>query len=459
MNEEYDKLEQRLRERLADHSIEAPANGWDRIAASMAEIDAAAKPATQPAPQPISIAPHRRQRLGLRRAWQYGVAAMLLLGIGLLVNRLTRLAPQPDQSELLADATVLYDPVTTTNEDAIEEPASADPIEEIAGTPTRFATKSAPTISSKIAQNEAATRTSDISEIDYSAEKVAAIESVESTNNHVSNESTASNDNHKQSDKKDDNTQTTREQFQKRLKEVLDGDKRKSGRFSTSLYASNLNGVGGNFNVSPNRLSQSGMVATEVLNISQGEIISVMGTGESVRVQPQTEMKHHIPFTVGASLQYELNDRWALESGVTYTYLHSTAKAEGVFTYQWAQELHYIGIPLTASYKIINRDLFNLYARAGGAVERAVAANRVFNMSEGSSEGITRPSEKIECKGVQMSVSAAVGAEVKLIDRLGIYAEAGAGYFFDNNQPLSYRSENPFSVTLQAGLRLHLGNK
>lgn len=456
MNENYDKFEQLLHERLADHSVEAPANGWDRIAASMAEIDAAAEKQVEPI-APIRIATHRHKRLGMRRAWQYGIAAMVLLGIGLLADRLTRLAPQPDPDTLAQ--TALFDPATASNETSIEEPASADPIEEVANTPTRIAAKSEPKISSKIAQNESVTLTYDIDEIDYSSEKEATIEPAEGTNNHVSVENAASSDNHKQQDKKTDDTHTSREQFQKRLQQILEDEKGRSGRFSTALYASNLNGVGGNFNVSSNRLAQSGMVATEVLNISQGEIISVMGTGESVRVQPETKMKHHVPFTVGASLQYELTDRWALESGVTYTYLHSTAKAEGIFTYEWSQELHYIGIPLTASYKIINRDMFDLYARAGGAVERAVAANKVFNMSGGTSEGITRPNEKIECKGVQMSVAAAVGAEVKLINRLGIYAEAGAGYFFDNNQPLSYRSENPFSVTLQAGLRVHLGNK
>ena len=458
MNENYDKLEQLLHERLADHSVDVPSNGWDRIAASMAEIDAAAEKPIEPV-APIRISTHRHKRLGMRRTWQYGIAAMLLLGIGLLANRLTHLAPQPDQSKLLASTTVLYDPATTSNEATIEEPASTDPIKDIANTQTRFATRSESKTSSKNAQNENATLTSDINEFDYSTEKAADVEPVESTNNHVSVESSASNDNHKQSNQKTDDTHTAREQFQKRLQEVLKGDKRRSGRFSTALYASNLNGVGGNFDVSSNRLAQSGMVATEVLNISQGEVISIMGTGESVRVQPETKMKHHVPFTVGASLQYELTDRWAIESGVTYTYLHSTAKAEGIFTYEWSQELHYIGIPLTASYKIINRNMFDLYARAGGAVERAVAANKVFNMSAGTSEGISRPNEKIDCKGVQMSVAAAIGAEVKLINRLGIYAEAGAGYFFDNNQPLSYRSENPFSVTLQAGLRLHLGNK
>ena len=83
MNETNDKFEKRLSERLADHGVDAPADMWDRIAASMAEIDAVAKPTTPP----ITIAPHRRQRLGLRRAWQYGIAAILLLGIGLLANR------------------------------------------------------------------------------------------------------------------------------------------------------------------------------------------------------------------------------------------------------------------------------------------------------------------------------------------------------------------------------------
>ena len=182
MNEQYDKFEKRLADQLANHSVDAPADMWDRIAASMAEIDAAAKPATPP----ITIAPHRRQRLGLRRTWQYGVAAMLLLGIGLLANRLVRLAPQPDQSALLAEATVLYDPATTPNKESIEEPTTTDPTEEIAGTPTRFATKSDPKTSSKIAQNEAFTVTSDICEIDYSDETAATVDPAESTNNHVS---------------------------------------------------------------------------------------------------------------------------------------------------------------------------------------------------------------------------------------------------------------------------------
>ncbi|MBR2502362.1 MAG: hypothetical protein IKB68_07830 [Rikenellaceae bacterium] len=153
MNEQYDKFEKRLADQLANHSVDAPADMWDRIAASMAEIDAAAKPATPP----ITIAPHRRQRLGVRRAWQYGIAAMLLLGIGLLANRLVRLAPQPDQSELLADATVLYDPASIATEEPAEEPINAEPTNKFARVQTTNARKSESVLISEHSATEPST--------------------------------------------------------------------------------------------------------------------------------------------------------------------------------------------------------------------------------------------------------------------------------------------------------------
>ena len=153
MNEQYDKFEKRLADQLANHSVDAPADMWDRIAASMAEIDAAAKPATPP----ITIAPHRRQRLGVRRAWQYGIAAMLLLGIGLLANRLVGLAPQPDQSELLADATVLYDPASIATEKPAEEPINAEPTNKFARVQTTNARKSESSLISEHSTTEPST--------------------------------------------------------------------------------------------------------------------------------------------------------------------------------------------------------------------------------------------------------------------------------------------------------------
>lgn len=445
MNEQYDKFEKRLADQLANHSVDAPADMWDRIAASMAEIDAAAKPATPP----ITIAPHRRQRLGVRRAWQYGIAAMLLLGIGLLANRLVRLAPQPDQSELLADATVLYDPASIATEESAEEPINAEPTYKFARVQTTNARKSESVLISEHSATEPST------------EQETLLDTVESTNNHVPVESAASNDNHKQSPKSDNGTPTPREQYEKRLQEVLsEQNNRRGGRITASLYASNANRMS-NQTPSTARLAEAGMVKTEVLNSSHGEVIDKLSSSSplSVRKQTETKLNHRVPVTVGVGVQYELTDRWALETGATYTYLHSTGRSEGVFSYQTSQELHYVGVPLTASYKFIDGNRFELYARAGGAIERAVAAKRVQTVGTTDENLSNSTSQKIDCKGVQLSATVAVGAELKLSQRVGIYAEAGAGYFFDNNQPLSYRTEHPLSLTLQAGARLHFGTK
>ena len=438
MNETNDKFEKRLSDRLADHGVDAPADMWDRIAASMAEIDAAAKPTTPP----ITIAPHRRQRLGLRRAWQYGIAAMLLLGIGVLANRLVRLAPQPDHSELLAEASVLYDPATTEVEPIIDE---AEEIEiEIAPRRTVIAAKNS---------------------ID-STPSIEPIEEVESTNINVSvesatttpsTESVATNSSSKSTPKKS-NEPSPQEQFQKRLQEVLTEERQRGGgRITTSLYASNMSQMS-NQKASPARLAEAGMTKTEVLNNSHGEILEVLNSSTpTFRHQPETKLNHRVPVTVGVGVQYELTNRWALETGVTYTYLHSTGKSEGVFTYTTTQQLHYVGVPLSASYKFIDANRFEMYARAGGAVERAVSAKRIQTIGTADDNVSNSTTQKIDRQGVQFSTSVAVGAELKLSRHIGLYAEAGAGYFFDNNQPLSYRTEHPLSLTLQAGARFHFG--
>lgn len=444
MNEQHDKFEKLLREQLADHHIDPPADAWERIASSMAEIDAAATP-------PITIAPHRRQRLGLRRAWQYGIAAMLLLSIGLIANRLTKLAPQPDQSELMADAIVLYEP-------AEDKTHSTAPLTELAEQEVSERAQ----IAQKTVLKSGQSGDSD----GYTTHSELNLPDLTTSDEQDSKPQTDVKSNHTEQSQTKTATgattsTTTREQFQKRLQEVISegSNKRRGGRITTSLYAANISRTSNN-QPSPLRLAEAGMVTTEVLNSSHGEVIEKLTDPEaSVRYQPDTELNHHVPFTVGVGVQYELTERWALETGVNYTYLHSTATSEGTFTYKTSQELHYIGVPLSASYKFINGERFEMYARAGGAVERAVAANKILKMSTSDGSSEKRTKQAINCQGVQLSASAGIGAELKLTHQVGLYAEVGAGYFFDNNQPISYRTDNPLSLTLQAGARIHFGTK
>lgn len=449
MNEPNDKLEKLLRDRLADKPIAPPAEVWDRISASMAEIDAA-KSNSAPV-TPITIAP-RQRRLGVRRAWQYGIAAMVLLGIGVLANRLTQLVPQPNTEQL---ATVLYDPAKSEPVEQELQPSTDESTMQNTQPLSNVAPKSAPAM--PIAKQTVEQTAEPIAEPMVEANSVES--SAESTNNHVSAQSTPSDENHTQPSPKTEDTKATREQFERRLQEVMAEQNRgRGGRVTTSLYASNLNGSRSD-NSSPSRLAQSGMATTEVLNSSHGDIVATtLNSSNSVRQQLETDLNHHVPFTVGVGVQCELTDRWAIETGVTYTLLRSTATAEGAMVYETTQQLHYVGVPISASYKFINGNRAEMYLRAGGAVERAVAGKQVQQISVmGENQGARNVA--IDCQGVQLSVAAAVGAELKLSRHFGIYAEAGAGYFFDNNQPISYRTNNPLSLTLQAGVRVHLREK
>ena len=101
--------------------------------------------------------------------------------------------------------------------------------------------------------------------------------------------------------------------------------------------------------------------------------------GESLVVynQPEVETKysHKLPVKFGVSFRYGFNERLGIESGLTYTLLNSTfttaaGTANGNTTGK--QTLHYIGLPLNVTYNIIGSKLFNVYASAGGAMEKAV---------------------------------------------------------------------------------------
>lgn len=439
MNYRDDKLARMLHERLADRRTEAPDGVWERIERTMAAVDAAADAAAE-RPAPISIVPHRR-RLGLRRVWYYGIAASMLLGLYLLNDRMADMTPAVSP-EILTE-NVSPDPAGTP-----VLPVVADGAESLVGAEVVAMRTAAATEPSFAAEDWAVWEIGTESEPEP-AGSVADSVSVRTT------PVPAEQRTEQRTEKRPDAAE--RETYRNRLQQVLADERgrRSGGRVSASLYASNLSGVGQR-QTSPARVASAGMSTTELVNSDMG-MFATMASSGTVRLHTETKLEHRVPVTVGVNARYGITDRWAVESGVTYTYLHSKSKSKGVFEYDISQELHYIGVPAAVSYKFVDGRRVEMYVKAGGAVERAVSARKVFKVTNSSDDTQGRQSEKIDCDGVQLSVGASVGAELKLSERVGLYAEAGAGYFFDNGQPMSYRTENPASVTLQAGIRLHLG--
>lgn len=172
----------------------------------------------------------------------------------------------------------------------------------------------------------------------------------------------------------------------------------------------------------------------------------------------ESHINHRQPIREGISFIYQLNDRIGLESGLTYTLLLSDIKkgSENHY-YTGRQSLHYIGIPLQVKYRAFSWKQLDLYTSAGvlmenrisGKIEKKYVINNKINETE---------REDISSKPFQLSANIGVGLHYRLVSIVGIYAEPGLSYYFDDNSDVrTIYKEKPFNFNFNLGLRFTLG--
>lgn len=176
--------------------------------------------------------------------------------------------------------------------------------------------------------------------------------------------------------------------------------------------------------------------------------------------QTGTESSYAIPVTFGLGVKVALTKRWSLGTGVNYTLLQRTFS--GVYTKVQDGEtvtklssdvrnsIHYIGVPLNVYYDIVSGNHFRLYAYGGGTFEKGVKNS--FRVKNAPEDIIL--SEKV--KGVQLSAGAGLGVEFVVSKRFGIYLDPGFRYYFDCDQPVSIRTQQPFTMNFELGFRVDL---
>jgi hypothetical protein len=169
---------------------------------------------------------------------------------------------------------------------------------------------------------------------------------------------------------------------------------------------------------------------------------------------PSGNVEHKTPISAGLGVSYYLNDRWSLQSGLTYTFLRSEWSFDNIEgdLAEYRQHLHFIGIPLSLSCKIAEWKRFQLYASAGGMYEFNVAGKYKETIF---SENLKKlKSENLHMKEPLWSVNTRAGINYPLWKFIHVYAEAGVSYYFDNKSEIeTIRSDKPFNVSLQAGVR------
>ncbi|GAA4164649.1 outer membrane beta-barrel protein [Chryseobacterium ginsenosidimutans] len=168
-------------------------------------------------------------------------------------------------------------------------------------------------------------------------------------------------------------------------------------------------------------------------------------------------IKHKTPITFGASVYYNVGKRWGIGTGINYTKLSAglTSGSNDYFISS-EQNIHYVGIPVQVNYNVIQKGAFMGYVTGGGVVEKAISGDiKTKYIVDGVVKEET--TEDIREKPVQVSVNTAVGLQLKVIKNIGIYAEPGIGYHFNDNSSLNtIYKEKPLNFNLKFGIRVLL---
>lgn len=174
-------------------------------------------------------------------------------------------------------------------------------------------------------------------------------------------------------------------------------------------------------------------------------------------VEQKTEYDHHLPIRIGLSVAYALTDRLSIGTGLTYTRLSSDIKdASKESNYSGEQRLHYVGIPVNVSYKVASSRWISLYGTAGVLAEKCVSGTTDEGYVVNNTMQQTNTHD-ISTKPLQMSVNAGVGIQFNVHDNVGIYAEPGLSYYFDDGSVLqTIYKEKPLNFNLNVGVRFKL---
>ncbi len=168
------------------------------------------------------------------------------------------------------------------------------------------------------------------------------------------------------------------------------------------------------------------------------------------------QLDHRFPISVGLSVKKHFKNRWGIESGLTYTYLESTGEGSlsELESYNLRQQVHYLGIPLYVSYSLYNTDRWDIYLNGGFMAEVALAATQRARMYY-SGKLLNTLNQDLDASGVLWSTSMGGGISYYMLDNFGIYLEPAASYYFPNaKQPVTYRTQNPWSFNVRLGLRV-----
>ncbi len=153
--------------------------------------------------------------------------------------------------------------------------------------------------------------------------------------------------------------------------------------------------------------------------------------------------RHEIPVSFGVSARFHITDKLSINTGLTYTrYASDRTRIFSYSDYQNdRQYVHYLGIPVRLDWMIVNRKHFNFYLGAGTQADKCIYA--------------TAGGERLHEKEVLFGLNGAMGLQFNIVPMVGLYFEPDISYSLNEGSIQTYRSKEPFMITVRGGLRFN----
>jgi RNA polymerase sigma-70 factor (ECF subfamily) len=160
-----------------------------------------------------------------------------------------------------------------------------------------------------------------------------------------------------------------------------------------------------------------------------------------------------MPVTWSLALKYRLNNRFGLESGLSYSRLVSDFEmgADGNSIHE-QQRIHYVGFPMRGVYNMFGGKLWSLYGCLGLTTE--IPVHSILS-SDFYVNGQYEASDKTTIRAPwQFSTTFGLGLQYHLTPNVGFFVEPSLQYYIPMKTDIeTYRTEHPFTFSLPLGIR------
>lgn len=165
---------------------------------------------------------------------------------------------------------------------------------------------------------------------------------------------------------------------------------------------------------------------------------------------------HHPPLSASVTLNKALSSRWSMGIGLRYTFQRSKFISKTISANkEYAQRIHYIGIPIKFNHNILRCGKFSLCGHAGIGFDIPVKARQSVTGMHTEGDLLPTTGEYRINAPMQWSAESGLNFQYHLTPSFSVHAGISVEYYLVPKTEISIvRREKPFGISIPIGIQM-----